>query len=199
MQTVTVYTLHIDEIKGKEAFLCASLPANRVDKARRFVSRDAEWLSLAAGYLISRYVGDYRIDADGKPCADGIFFNVSHSGDVAALAVSTANEVGLDIEKITDREDARLAAYCLCEGEYEAYLGGTPFLQLFTAKESLAKAEGHGLKRDVKSIPALPTDGAVVYLGRRYYRHPLALDGYLGAVTLLDEDFNIVTVAVTIS
>lgn len=190
MQTIYVYLLHTAQVEGKEAAVGALLPEERLVKANRYAFEKDRRLSLAAGYLVRRYVGDYTVDEHGKPKSERVWFNLSHSGDLAALAVSNRGEVGIDVESISaDRDQESLAAYCLSEGEYNAYRDGQAFLALFTAKESLAKAEGTGLVHDVKSIPALPVDGRVEYRGKPYYRHLLQMEGYHGSVSAEGEDY----------
>jgi phosphopantetheinyl transferase len=192
MQSVKVYWLNIRSVKEKESYLLSLLPEERVAKSRRFVHDSDRLLSLAAGYLAYRYVGDTYVDALGKPRADSVHFSLSHSGEVAALAVHGRQEVGLDIEAdVADKSFAQLARYCLQSHEEAAFRMGQPFLSLFTAKESLAKADGRGLKADIRGIPALPLDGAVTYGGKHYFRHTFTLDGYHASVSVENEDFSI--------
>ena len=193
MERVKVYLLHIHSIEGKEEHLKGVLPASRVEKAKRFVRAEDRLLSLAAGYLVHRHVGDYYVDEWGKPKADGVCFNLSHSGEYAALAVAP-REVGLDIERAkSDKDYDALAAFCFGQDELEAYRRGTPFLALFTAKESLSKADGRGLSADIKTIPAMPVDGAVTYQAKSYYRHALEYNGYYVSVTMESADFEIIS------
>ena len=195
MKTIIVYWLPVSSVRGKEENILSVLPDKRVEKAKRFVKEDDEALSLAAGYLIARYVGEYYVDPYGKPRSERLFFNLSHSADVAALAVSTSSEVGLDIEKNCEKKDVDdLADYCLNDEEQNEYRNGRPFLSLFTAKESLAKAEGKGLfATAVKKIPSLPLDGEVKYQNKTYHRHTLNKDGYFLSVTSEGGDFEIQT------
>jgi len=193
VERVKVYVLDIHSIEGREEGLRRVLPRARVEKAGRFVKVEDRLLSLAAGYLAYRYVGDYIPDECGKPRAEGVWFSLSHSGEYAALAVAP-REVGLDIERAkADKDYDALAAYCFGKEEREAYDGGTAFLALFTAKESLAKAEGKGLSADIKTIPACPLDGQVTYQNKVYYRHALVYNGYYVSVTMENADFTIET------
>ena len=190
MHTICVYLLHTAQVEGKEAAIGALLPEERLVKANRYAFEKDRRLSLAAGYLVWRYVGEYRVDEHGKPRKEGVCFSLSHSGELAALAVSIEGEMGLDVECAdTSRDQESLATYCLSEGEYRAYREGQSFLSLFTAKESLAKAEGTGLVHDVKTIPALPIDGRVNYRDKIYFRHGWVIDGYNISVSHENEDF----------
>lgn len=194
MKELTVYCLSASAVKGKEEYLFSVLPAERVQKARRYFYERDRLLSLAAGYLIYRLAGEAYADEAGKLRSDKLFFSVSHSEDLAALAVSEDREVGLDIEKPrSDDGKDRLAAFCFSEEEFLHYRENGGFLALFTAKESLVKAEGHGLVFDVKTVPALPADGKVEYREKEYFRHSFDVNGYVGSVTQEGEDFRVKT------
>ena len=193
MESVTVYFIDIDSVKDKEEYLYSVLPPSRTEKAKRFAFYQDKALSLAAGYLVYRVIGGYFVDPCGKPRAENVYFSISHSGQFAALAVSEKSEIGLDIEALRDKDTEALARHCLNDGELLSYRAGTEFLSLFTAKESLAKADGAGLTVEMKSIPALPMDGAVKYKGKNYFRHTFLWAGYFTSVTKEGEDFSIKT------
>lgn len=124
-------------------------PTARRRAAQRFLRRllaayrngDADELALETG-------------AHGKPAlADGsLAFNLSHSGDCAALAIARGVEVGVDLESPSrPRPHAALAQRYFCRREAEAIaatIGSereTAFLRLWTAKEAVLKALGRGL------------------------------------------------------
>lgn len=98
-----------------------------------------------------------RRDAHGRPFlpAPELDFNLSHSGEVVALAIGRRARVGLDLELIHDLplEDFRAS---LTPDEWRA-LERSPaplaeFFALWTAKESVAKADGRGLSVALASI-----------------------------------------------
>ena len=86
------------------------------------------------------------------PAADGIDFNLSHSGPRALLAFARRQPLGVDLERIERRVDPDEIARRFFEaGEAEA-LGRLPvearrlaFLRLWTRKEAVLKAQGRGL------------------------------------------------------
>ena len=199
MNVVKVYFLNMRQVKGREEYLYSVLPSSRVERAKRYAKETDRLLSLAAGYLINRVIGGVFVDEFGKPRSENAFFSLSHSGELAALAVSESREVGIDIEKMRgDKDYDALAKFALNDIELESYKSGEHFLKLFTAKESLSKAEGRGLRNDVKTIPALPIDGAVDYENKTYYRHSLNVDGYFASVTQEGEDFIIETIDIEV-
>jgi 4'-phosphopantetheinyl transferase len=84
----------------------------------------------------------------GKPHVEGgPFFNLSHAGSIALVALSDGREVGIDVERTDRRSHAILRA--LTASEHEA-LGQTPahldLMRIWCRKEALAKATGGGLR-----------------------------------------------------
>jgi 4'-phosphopantetheinyl transferase len=142
-------------------------------RASRFhFERDARRFTLARASvrsILGRYTGidsrDLRFDYSryGKPSLSDvdpdIRFNVSHSADVAMLAVALGAEVGVDLEKIrTDVETDKLAERFFSPQERES-LGAIPnqcrvpaFFRCWTCKEAFLKAEGLGLSRSLESF-----------------------------------------------
>ena len=135
--------------------------------------RDARDYAAAHALLrltLSRY-GDrapdsWRFDKDagGKPFLvdPGAFrasFSLSHARGMVACAVTTAGDVGVDVE-CTDRSVSVFAvaarffapaeAACLERLDYDAQPGG--FFDLWTLKEALVKALGTGLATSLASL-----------------------------------------------
>lgn len=90
----------------------------------------------------------------GKPYLpnNGLNFNVSHSGDMAAFAFFLGSEIGVDIEKIKDDFDVlEIAQHFFSKNEIEAMENlpeeqlSRAFYRCWTRKESFIKAEGSGL------------------------------------------------------
>jgi phosphopantetheinyl transferase len=100
----------------------------------------------------------YREGPHGKPLMDEglpqIEFNLSHTADCVAVAVSKAGPVGIDIES-TGREDCGdVILDVLTAREQEVLARMEPdrrsveFIRLWTAKEACAKALGLGVAAD---------------------------------------------------
>jgi 4'-phosphopantetheinyl transferase len=139
------------------------------------------------------------IDASGRPALDtshsaSLDFNLSHSGSVAAIALTAAGRVGVDIEAHDPRRGLReLVPTVMGRGErarLEAVRNDTVFANLFheywTRKEALVKGMGTGLATDVRTIdvPLLPPDGVVVLNALRPSRWRLVTTRVSEGVTL---------------
>ncbi|MDQ6677728.1 MAG: 4'-phosphopantetheinyl transferase superfamily protein [Acidobacteriota bacterium] len=104
----------------------------------------------------------FSYTAMGKPilptCLD-FSFNVSHSGDLFAAAVSRWGPVGIDIESIRPMHDLQsLARRFFALPEYTAIEGldeaGRPlaFFRCWTRKEAYLKARGDGLSKGLSTF-----------------------------------------------
>jgi 4'-phosphopantetheinyl transferase len=121
----------------------------------------------ALGELLAEYLGtaeppELSIDGGGKPrpATAPISFNLSHSGELALIAIAAAGvEVGVDVERLRPRRDvARLAARWLPAADAEAVAaagdavagqGDDPreavFYAAWTRHEARVKCTGAGL------------------------------------------------------
>jgi 4'-phosphopantetheinyl transferase len=112
--------------------------------------------------VLSRYLEDepeeieLQIGARGKPTlADRrspLRFNLSHSRDLAIVAVARGREVGVDVEWIDPRRDVlALARRALAPAEAQAVKAAptearpTAFYAAWTRREAIAKCLGTGL------------------------------------------------------
>ncbi len=133
-------------------------------------------LCLGAGILLDRAVGPCEIilGPQGKPYAKDMaaFFNLSHSGDMAVIALSDS-EVGVDIQKIKhfkdslvdhvfNIEDKKLAEELLAEladtgltaddVQHDDSSFDQVCTRMWAMKESVMKYTGKGLSLDPKKI-----------------------------------------------
>jgi len=132
--------------------------------ARRFTVARASVRSILGGYTGSAG-RDLSFDYShyGKPSlaniAADIRFNVSHSADLAMLAVVRGREVGVDLETIrAEVETDKLAERFFSLQERES-LRAIPnqartsaFFRCWTCKEAFIKAQGLGLSRSLESF-----------------------------------------------
>ncbi len=157
--------LHREEV-------AALLSADERERASRFhFHRDTQRFSVTRARMRS-ILGTYlRSDPRelkfayakrGKPSLEmttGVRFNVSHSGDRAVLAVTSAREVGVDIEQIRGNvECEQLAERFFSPGERQWIRELTEdqkliaFFRLWACKEAFLKAHGAGLSRSLSSF-----------------------------------------------
>jgi 4'-phosphopantetheinyl transferase len=130
----------------------------------------------------------FREGPHGKPYLDpprlGLLdfnFSLSHSGELAMIAVSAGREVGMDVEKVRPEVDAVAIADRFFAPEEACTLAGLPatqrkrsFFELWTRKEALSKARGMAL------APALREPE---HLGGEWTVEPVdAGEGYAAAV-----------------
>lgn len=129
----------------------ALLPPARQARIRRCRRETVRLQSLAAGLLLRRILSittdcQLHYTLYGKPyLPEGLHFNLSHSGNLAALAVYDA-PVGIDLQELSDTVPHGVAARYFTEAE-TAWIAQCPerFYRVWTRKESVVKALGLGL------------------------------------------------------
>lgn len=82
----------------------------------------------------------YRKEDFGKWKADGIEFSLCHTGNLVAVALSTA-PIGIDAEKVTDRFNERLAKRIANDNDCKTEKTPEGIAALWTAKESIFKLQ----------------------------------------------------------
>lgn len=132
----------------------------------------------------------------------GVAFSLSHSGDLAVLAVSRDGIVGVDVERVRDVDPA-IARRFFAPREADAISGAedqpqmlAAFFRIWTAKEAVVKATGEGIRRglDTFEFSSLRDDEAGVVASRPGGLPPpdarvrwfLPADGYVGAMAGLE-------------
>ena len=131
---------------------------------RRFTVARGSVRSILGAYTQSR-AEDIRFvySAQGKPSlhrpVSDIRFNVSHSRDLALLAVALGRDLGVDVEwKNKDIEVEKLAERFFSIQEHRSLLSQGPELKIaaffrgWTSKEAFLKAQGMGLSRSLNSF-----------------------------------------------
>ena len=141
------------------------MPIKRRERIDAYKPQNSKLLSLAAGILIKKAlenegITEYEISENsmGKPylvTSDKVFFNLSHSGEKAILAISD-DEVGIDIEK--DKTfNQKLTEFVFDDNEIQQAMATSQdtdclFTALWTAKESIMKFYGKGISMEPKKI-----------------------------------------------
>lgn len=136
---------------------------------RRYVAGRARLRAILADYMgRPAEVLRFRYGAHGKPALDDagdLCFNLSHTGDLAALAVTRGHELGVDIERAEPvREDVASRFFSVRE---QAALRQAPaddqvrgFHRIWTRKEAFVKALGEGLSTPLAAFAVTLDDDA---------------------------------------
>ncbi len=164
---------------------------------RRFIAARA-FLRRELGAALGRPPRDIvlQTNAHGKPAlADSaVQFNISHSEDLAALAIAPDRPVGIDIEGRRDVHDG-VAKKILSGDEYAAWSHGAPqtrndrLLRAWTRKEAALKALGAGFSLDPRLLQVGddPADVTLCIEGRRIVVRNLDCpEGFLGALATIE-------------
>ncbi len=185
---------NLDDPLGNEKFL-NQVNEKRRKKIMRCHMPDDRKRSLAAGIIIKHILNENGLSENslsysenGKPLADGLFFNVSHSGNYVVGVVSDC-EVGCDIEKVSSAP-MKVAQHYFGPAESE-YINSEPdkdraFFTIWTLKESYMKMTGQGLSLALDSFEILKTVNGFS-LGktpeRQCFFRTLEFDGYIFSVS----------------
>jgi 4'-phosphopantetheinyl transferase len=147
-----------------------------------------------------------RLGPHGRPALDpdqnraDLDFNLSHSGDLALVAVARGMRVGIDVERLRPgRDPLRIADRYFSAAEVEAVRAfpeadrPSAFLRYWTAKEALAKGLGLGLRAPIGGLElAMQPGGAMVPVRHaknwRLFELSDLPGGYLGALAADDEE-----------
>jgi 4'-phosphopantetheinyl transferase len=168
----------------------AVLSREEILRTRRFIRPvDSDRFIVAHGALrmvLGLYLSadpqslEFRTGPMGKPALVQTFtdlrFNLSHSGDLALIAVTRGREVGVDVELVQrDIEIDPIVEHYFEPAEVWDLRTAPPqervsrFFDLWTRKEACVKAEGTGL-------------GSAARTDRFGVRNLCPADGYAGAV-----------------
>ncbi|MGN6200837.1 MAG: 4'-phosphopantetheinyl transferase family protein [Solirubrobacterales bacterium] len=191
---VHIWRAALDETGWPEA---RQLPPEERERAEGFLREGAARRWAAARWALRQTLGRYldrpaseiALEADerGKPrlradSGDGLQFNLSHSGGLALVAVTSGRQVGIDVEAIAPQENLlALAQRSLPAAEAEAVRSAAPerqpvaFYEAWVRHEARAKCLGTGL-----GSPAPPAAVAIAPIE--------AGPGYAAAVAVLGSD-----------
>ncbi len=135
--------------------------------------------SIGAGYLLCLLKQKFSVDSeivalpDGKLVFEkekGLWFNISHSGEWAAIAYGK-RPLGLDIEYVRETRE-KVARRFFTKEEYAETINregigrDSFFFRVWTGKEAVVKAAGVGFKVSPDGFCILP--GRVSLLGKSY-------------------------------
>jgi len=208
--------VHVWLIRADEAELCSACCADLLSLAEReraarfkfekdrrlYTVAHAALRSLLAGYLnVAPGDLEFEIGPRGKPRLaptfnkDSLEFNLSHSSEVALIAMNREREIGVDVEQVKKEfAFAEVAERYFTTREVSAIralpedLQRRAFYQCWTSKEAFLKAKGVGLSGELDEVEILfGGEGRVQVkstLPGWYLSELNPCDGYVGAVAL---------------
>ncbi len=157
-----VYYIRLDDAVSLDVLTpyFSLLPAERQEKIVRYRFEEDKLTSAVAGLLIGAVTGfrELIFNEHGKPYvkdAADCFFSLSHSGRCVAIAVD-AEEVGLDVEKLREKDTEKLRHrfFSIEENRYiEAQSDqNVAFTDIWTRKEAYLKMKGTGITDDLTAF-----------------------------------------------
>lgn len=175
--TIEIYIANTNELSSFAESLCIQvLDKDEFSRCNRFVfERDRRTFAVAHALLrcvLSKRAvthpeqwqfGNERFGRPFvlHPTLKSYSFNISHSGDVVAVALCPAPfQIGVDIEMIDERQVSETAAACFCSDTELKLLGSlkrrtefvSTYFRLWTLKESFLKALGIGIGDYLRNI-----------------------------------------------
>lgn len=176
---IHIWTQPLAISPAQEQELMALLSADEILRANRFRFAHLKQRFVAAHAALRQILGLYLnlppqkikfdVEKHNKPCllstnSLSIQFNLSHSHDVAMIGVTLSHPIGIDIEKIQSNDHLEVAKRYFSPQE-NTVLRGLPdgerhlgFYRLWTRKEAVVKAIGHGITLPLSSFNVSLTD-----------------------------------------
>jgi len=170
---VHVWGARLDPSPAELRALASTLSADEMERARRFhFERDQNTFVAARGGLraiLGAYLQvdpgriEFSYGPQGKPALMGpdadLTFNLSHSDDVAFVALTRGRTIGVDIERIKPfAEVADVTRTIFSARELAVFRTLAPsdqqdgFFNAWTRKEAFVKATGLGFSMSVKEV-----------------------------------------------
>lgn len=128
-------------------------------------------LRLILSKKLNTKISGIRIIQEGteKPHLKGnaFFFNISHTRDAFAFAISQYTEVGVDLEKVNINIDFKSIITRFFSKEESKFIFDAPedsrnrFFLVWTRKEALLKAKGTGIISDLSTVEVVSTKNLI--------------------------------------
>ena len=208
--TVHVWRIALNQEDDRLERFRRTLEAGELERAGRFhFDKDRRHFIVARGFLrsvVARYLGSqpealrFEYGAYGKPALGSehtLRFNLSHSNEVALLAVSLDADIGVDVEHIrADFASEDIARRYFSRAEVEVFNALPPeervaaFFRCWTRKEAYIKAIGKGFSQSLSAFDVTLAPGIAPALLRaedddasRWWMSDIEVgEGYAGAL-----------------
>jgi 4'-phosphopantetheinyl transferase len=208
--TVHVWRIALTQKDDRLERFRRTLEAGELERAGRFhFDKDRRHFIVARGFLrsvVARYLKSqpetlrFEYGAYGKPALGTehtLRFNLSHSNEVALLAVSLDADIGVDVEHIrADFASEDIARRYFSRAEVEVFNALPPeervaaFFRCWTRKEAYIKAIGKGFSQSLSAFDVTLAPGMAPALLRaedddasRWWMSDIEVgEGYAGAL-----------------
>ena len=180
-----IYLIKLSDLEPHFNHLINLIGKKRKEQINKDKLLQTKLSHLASGLLYRYCLGDnyeelLYFNEHGKPCSKDKNFNISHSGDYAALYIGK-NQCGIDIEKINSAKVAK-SPKVFTENELQWTGENTEnFFTLWTRKESISKAMGTGFAYPFKDIDTLQKE--FICNAKKFYTRSLNHDNHIISVT----------------
>lgn len=158
---ISIYTCNINRIQKNQYKLLQQLTKKRIEVFFSYKRESDQLRCLAVGLLLDAILGKksedtFLYNSYGKPfLPQGGYFNLSHAGEYAVLAVSDSL-IGVDIEEHVIFDYTSIAEMAFHPDELEIISHANDkahtFYGLWTLKESYIKYLGTGFSLDPSSF-----------------------------------------------
>jgi 4'-phosphopantetheinyl transferase len=209
--SIHVWAVRLDDATVDLDRGCDLLSPEERERAERFKFEGDRRRYLVAHIalhdILCRYAAidpsrlSFDIGANGKPtlpqalASSGVEFNLSHSSEMALLAVCHKREVGVDIEYVKEDFKFHEVAERFFTGREVAAMRGLParlqrqvFFKCWTSKEAFLKAKGTGLSGALDEVEIALTAAEQVHITADVPGWSLSeldpIDGYEGAIVV---------------
>jgi 4'-phosphopantetheinyl transferase len=212
--TIHLWTAHVDRLIPRRAQFRSLLSADECQRADRFIADDARlrftvargvmrtvlgmYLGIAPGEIVFSYGPRGKPSLKVEQIAETqIRFNLAHSANVVALAITQGHEIGVDVEEIRPMKEMVTIARDYFSAQEQGALFALPegqrewaFFTGWTRKEAYIKAKGDGFALSLADFDVTLTPDQPARLLRAEGDDParwslLSVDtipGYAGAV-----------------
>jgi 4'-phosphopantetheinyl transferase len=202
--------VHVGRIQDLRAAHLTLLSDPELTRARQYrLAADTDRSLLGAVLLrlaAARHLGirpaDVAVDRTCDRCGaqhgrprlpgNGVQASVSHSGDIVAVAITSAGPVGVDVEAVRSIDFSAVTERVCTPGERNHVHAAADFYTFWTRKEAVLKATGEGLQRPMTDLEVTPPGSAPALLRLGAGAPPAcqmadisAGHGYQGAVAVL--------------
>ena len=210
---VHVWAYSIDHTKIDYRSYLSLLNADELKKAyghfsnelaQKFVITRALLKKILAKYIkVFPWEINFKASCYGKPQISiflnkNIYFNLSHSNNLAVCIVSNFDNIGIDIEYIEPMNNGlKLAKNFFSQNEYSNLLANPEsveknFYRIWTKKESILKSIGCGLVIPLNSfsVPISTRNGNIFTVGfynikeKKWYLKDFRIGNYVGTIAI---------------